>query len=321
MRIGIVGAAGANAKNHISAWQKAGAFIKVVIDLDETKGKEVARNIGASYLSDYKALDSGDVDAASISLPPYLHSDVCKYFLEKNIHVLCEKPVTLNRSEGNALMGTLRASKAFLMAGFCLRFNSLYVKMRELIQNGEIGEIVMLNSRFSTFNAAASGWRSDPAKGGGICLVNRIHAIDLAYWLLGQRIISVDAYGNSMFFKGKAEDNCLLVLEHEKGCISKIYGHYWRIKKSIVDFEIIGSKGRIAVENNNSLTLERENSEAISLSVPENNMYAAEVRHFISSIQNNQSPACGLEDSMRATDIVEEAILSITERRRICHAN
>ena len=321
MKVAIIGAAGANAKNHISAWQKAGAEIKFIVDLNEEKGKEVANAIGASYLSDYKELDSRKVDAVSISLPPFLHAETCRHFLANNVHVLCEKPVTLNRLEGDRLLNTLKSSKALLMAGFCLRFNALYIKMRELVQSGELGEIVMLNSRYSTLNTGATGWRSDPEKGGGICLVNRIHSIDLAYWLLGQDIVTVDAYGNSMFFNGKAEDNCVLLLRHEKGCVSKIYGHYWRIKKSVVEFEIIGTKGRAAIENNNSLVLEKEDGNTEVLNVPACNMYEAEVRHFILCINENRSPSCGLEDSMRATDIVEEAIASIKEGKRICHAN
>lgn len=321
MKVAIIGAAGANAKNHIAAWKKNDIPIKFVVDLNEEKGREVAGNIGAEFLSDYKELDAGKIDAVSVNLPPFLHAGVCKYFLEKDIHVLCEKPVTLNRSEGELLADTLKKSKAFLMAGFCLRFNTLYQKMRELVQNGEIGETVMLNSRYSTLNAGASGWRSDPAKGGGICLVNRIHSIDLAYWMLGQKITSVDAYGNSMFFNGKAEDNCILLLQHEKGCVSKIYGHYWRINKSVVEFEIIGTTGRISIENNNSLVLEKENGTSEVLTVPAANMYENEVRHFISCINEKRIPSCGLEDSMRATDIVDDAISSIKKGKRICRTN
>lgn len=315
MQVAIIGACGANAHNHIRAYKKLGIKISAIVDVSE-RGKELAKELDAEFYSDYRKIDASIAELASVSLPPYLHTKVCSYLLSKGINVLCEKPVSLTVKEGEILRDIIHSSGKVLMVGFCLRFAEKFIKFKRLIEDGKMGNIIHINSRFSAMSRFKGDWRADPQKGGGLCLVNRIHSVDLATWLTGQKVESIDAYGDSSFHQQMAEDNCIILLRHKNGCITTISGHYWPFKKTIVGFEVIGTKA-LAIFEDNNIILNKENSEEERIEFADNDMYYAEVKHFIECVVKGNIPQCGLEESLQATAIIEKAKLSMVKRERI----
>ncbi|HOV22177.1 MAG TPA: Gfo/Idh/MocA family oxidoreductase [bacterium] len=315
MKAAIIGACGGNAGNHIRAYKKLGIKISAIVDVNK-KGKKLARELGAEFYSDYKDINESITDIASVSMPPYLQPIVTSHLLKRGISVLCEKPISPTVKEGKKLRKIISSTGKILMVGFCFRFSQKFIKLKELIESNVIGETLYINARYSAASNFKDNWRTDIKKGGGILLVNSIHYADLAPWLIGQKIETVDAYGSSRFHLKEAEDNSILILKHKDVCVTTVSGHYWIFKKSVVDFEVIGTKARATFEKN-CIILDKNNGREEKVEYKENDMYYAEVKHFIECVKNKTSPQCGLEESLQATNIIEKARLSMLKGKRI----
>lgn len=314
MKVAIIGVCGANAKKHLNSYKKLEEKISVVVDTNP-KGQSIADELNCSYLDDYSKLDSSMADIASVSLPPYLHARVVGHLVSKGIHVLCEKPLPLTVDEGKALESVIQAGGVSVMVGFCLRFSKKFLTIRELIEQGKIGTPVQIRARYSALSKIEGTWRADPGKGGGIMLVNSIHYFDLAPWLIGSKVICADAYGDSAFQGQPAEDNVHIILSHENGCKTIIDANYWTFNSSSVEFEVIGSTGRMYILQNTVILENSDGSDKIE--IENDSMYLAEVSYFIESVKSGSAPRPGILEGINAARLVEKAALSMKQKERI----
>lgn len=76
------------------------------------------------------------------------HYSTAKLFLEHGKHVLCEKPLTINEKQTTRLVEIAREKKLFLMEGVWSRFFPAYQKLREIIDSGEIGDVLYCSVQF-----------------------------------------------------------------------------------------------------------------------------------------------------------------------------
>ncbi len=97
-----------------------------VCDANKERCREIAGLHDVEAISDYKRL-LGRVDAVSIAVPTSLHYEVAKAFLENNVHVLLEKPITNTIEEAKELINIAGDNKIVLQIGHLERFNSALV--------------------------------------------------------------------------------------------------------------------------------------------------------------------------------------------------
>lgn len=314
MKVAIIGACGANAKNHLNSYKALGEQISAVVDTNPN-GQSIADELNCVFLNDYRKLDASIADIASVSLPPYLHARVVEHLVSEGIHVLCEKPLPLTVDEGQLLKSSIQASGVSVMVGFSLRFSKKFTTIRELIEQGKLGDPVQIRARYSAPSRFDGSWRADPDNGGGIMLVNSIHYFDLAPWLLGSKVICVDAYGDSIFHGQPAEDNVHIILSHENGCKTIIDGNYWTFNSATVEFEVIGSKGRLFILQN---TVVIETSDGTNkIKIENDNMYLTEVSRFIGSVKSGIDLRPGISEGISAAQLAEKAALSMRREERI----
>lgn len=127
-----------------------------------------------------------DVDLVVITTPNHLHFDQTKAALEHGKHVLLEKPSVTRLNQIEALC-TLAKQKGLV---FCVyqnrRFDGDLVRLKALIDSGELGELKHLDSRFDRFRPTAqSRWREEPGIGTGIFWDLGPHILDQALFLFG----------------------------------------------------------------------------------------------------------------------------------------
>ncbi len=113
-------------------------------------------------------LERDDIDAVYIPLPNHLHVEWSRKALEAGKHVLCEKSITLSPAELEPLMA-LRPD-LILSEAFMVRFHPQWVKTKELVQSGAIGEVRAVNGQFSFYNVDPGNVRNQPNMGGGAML-------------------------------------------------------------------------------------------------------------------------------------------------------
>jgi len=147
-------------------------FIEIVaISSQEIqKAKSVADNfkIRKAYGSYEELLLDPEIEAVYNPLPNHLHVPYTIKAMEAGKHVLCEKPISLNVKEAEYLLATtIKYPQLKVMEAFMYRFHPQWLKVKELIDNGKIGELHTVNSFFSYSNLDPNNIRNKNEIGGG----------------------------------------------------------------------------------------------------------------------------------------------------------
>ncbi|MBD3239771.1 MAG: gfo/Idh/MocA family oxidoreductase [Chitinivibrionales bacterium] len=196
VKMGVIGVGGmgtSHARN--IANNTKNVTLAAVCDGDAQKADSVAAELGCKAYHDSKTLiDSGELDAVLIATPHYSHTDIGVHALEKGLHVLVEKPISVHKADCERLIAAHNAKKQVFAAMFQQRTAATYRKVKQLIDGGELGELRRVNwiitSWFRTEAYYASGgWRATwKGEGGGVLLNQCPHNLDLLQWLCGMPV-------------------------------------------------------------------------------------------------------------------------------------
>jgi predicted dehydrogenase len=197
IRIGIVGAGFARSTQIPGFKACSGAKIVAIASARREHAEEVAREFDIENVeSDWRALVArDDIDLVSIVTPVVTHCEITLAALDHGKAVLCEKPMALNADEALRMTERARASGVLALIDHELRFLPGRVKMRELIQRGEIGKVRHAKLTFRADSRADANrpwnWWSDKTQGGGALGAIGSHTIDGWRWLLGAEVQEV----------------------------------------------------------------------------------------------------------------------------------
>jgi len=143
-------------------------------------------NVGRRHAS-YEALAGDpDVDVVYVATPHSLHGDNSRLCLQAGKAVLCEKPFTINAAEAEKAIDLARKNECFLMEAMWTRFLPAVEKARQLLADGVIGEVRMINVDFG-FRAPLNPQSRlfDPHLGGGALLDVGVYTVSLASMVFG----------------------------------------------------------------------------------------------------------------------------------------
>ena len=190
VRWGIIGAGGIAHRRTMSAMSEAeNTVLQALMVRDMERARKLAEEHGARsyYDSVDGVLSDTEVDAVHIATPVYLH---CKHVIqaaEHGKHVLCEKPMAMNVDECKSMIDACDQNGVHLEICFLLRFHPYYIKQKQMIADGELGEIIEARTSLMKWYPIEEGlWRRDPTRaGGGVLMDLGPHVIDLLSYLLG----------------------------------------------------------------------------------------------------------------------------------------
>ena len=152
------------------------------------KAEEFAERFGIPKAYDsYEAMvNDPEVEAVYIATPNNLHYDNCCMCLEAGKHVLCEKPFTTSRGEGEELFALAEEKGLFLMEAFWIRFLPALQKMQQLIEEGVIGDVVWARSDYGfVAKGARKDRKFDSALAGGALLDIGIYNLGFMRMVMG----------------------------------------------------------------------------------------------------------------------------------------
>ena len=234
----------------------AGMTLSAVCDIDSDKRFRFAvAHPDILIYDDYlKMLENDNIDAVIIAVPHRLHADIAERALEKGKHVLVEKPVDISVSKAIALNAAARKYGSVFGIMFNQRTNPLFIKARELVKSGQLGElrstVWIITNWFRTQSYYDSGdWRATWAgEGGGVLLNQAPHNLDLWQWICGMPE-SVTAFCDvAKYHNIEVEDNAKLIVKYKNGAqgifISST-GEYPGTNR----LEISGDLGKLVLEN------------------------------------------------------------------------
>ena len=161
--------------------------------LDSAEQAASSMAIPRAYGSYEELLEDPDIDAIYNPLPNHLHAPWTMAAARAGKHVLCEKPLGLDAAEARQIAEVCADEEVQLMEAFMYRWHPQWVKIRDLVASGKIGEIVSIQSWFSYFGDDPENIRHKPEYGGGALMDIGCYPISISRLLLGDSVIDVHA--------------------------------------------------------------------------------------------------------------------------------
>jgi predicted dehydrogenase len=203
LRIGIVGLGAWGSRAHLPAFAALDDVEVVALaDPDLAAAQRVADTFGVRRVeTDPSGLfrDTDGLDAVVIATPEDTHRDLVVAAFDAGLHVLCEKPLARSVEEAAAMVAASERAGRVARIGFLFRHSPVVVRMRELVTDGLIGDVlafehVGVNAQFADPNRPRH-WKMERSRAnGGVFVEYGAHTIDLAHWF-GGPISRVVAHG------------------------------------------------------------------------------------------------------------------------------
>ena len=330
LRVGIIGAGGVARYAHIHGYQALeDAEIVAICDVNEDRLKKMAAEYKIpKTFREYQDLLKEDLDAVSVCLPNYLHSQVTVAALEAGKNVLCEKPMAINAAEAKKMLEAAKRTGKKLMVGFHRRFGQEAQVLKGFIERGELGNIYYIkatNLRRRSIPGAGGWFTTKRLSGGGVLIDIGVHNLDLAFWFMGHpkptsalgvtyqkfsHLKRVPTRFGDMDEKGvvDVEDMALGLIKFENGAAvflevswaAHIGGGGTR------EFRILGTKAGATLS---PLTIYTIQNEQLLDTTPvlrgKQDHYVEEIRHFLDCIKEDKNCDPSGEEGLFVTQIVD----------------
>jgi len=248
LRIGVLGCGAVACTEHLPALRSLrGAVVSAVADPDPAaRARAAALAPGAAVHEDAgELLRRTDVDAAIVTAPPRLHAELAAAAARAGKHVYVEKPLTVGEAEAERLVADLARAGVTAAVGFNRRAHPAYVRARELLDAGCIGEVRFVRTAFCEplDTVSAPPWKRRRADGGGVLLDLASHHFDLVRWLLRDEVRVVHA---SLRPGWSDEDEALVELATDGGVdVQSLFSFRAAHADAI---ELFGEAGRLRVD-------------------------------------------------------------------------
>lgn len=250
-------------------------------------------------------------DIVYVATPPSSHKDYAIQAASAGKHVLVEKPMGLSASEDRDMIDVCQTSGVKLFTAYYRRFHPHIQKMKELIGNGALGEVVMAHVDFASpvSDCQTLNWRFTPAISGGGLFVDVVsHRIDLLFYLIGDL---VETAGTAILRDhGNTEKAAAGTILFHNGAIATVSGEFQSGQHRDC-FSITGTKGRIHTDHLDShcFTFEADGHRNDFQFAKDSYPHLGLIRHIENILLDGQA-AAGPSETGLATDQVLDAILS-----------
>jgi predicted dehydrogenase len=207
IRVGVIGV-GYLGKFHAEKYScMKNVQLVGVVDIDKSRAESVAASLGTCALTDYRDL-LGNVDAVSVVVPTEAHYSVGAAFLNHDVDVLIEKPMTASLEQADELIEIADSKHRILQIGHLERFNPVVIALKEIVDTPMFIEA----HRLSIFK--------DRSTDVSVVLDLMIHDIDIIMNVVKSEIKSIHAAGVPVICEHA--DIANVRLEFENGCVANV---------------------------------------------------------------------------------------------------
>jgi predicted dehydrogenase len=188
VRWGVLGVAGIAVKKVIPAMQRSEyTEVTAIASRDLAKAQAAAGPLGIAkaYGSYEELLADPEIEAVYNPLPNHLHVPWSIKAAEAGKHVLCEKPIGLSVAEARELMAARDRLGVKIGEAFMVHSHPQWLRAREIVRSGEIGELRTMLGAFSYFNRDPKNIRNNPEIGGGGLMDIGCYPITMSRFIYG----------------------------------------------------------------------------------------------------------------------------------------
>lgn len=256
LNVGISGA-GTIGRIHAEALRNIdGVTLVAVAEPREDAGEAFVREFGGTLFGSFVEMLAHDpLDLVIVTTPSGLHPDQVVLAAEAGKHVITEKPMAITAEGLDRMIEATERAGVQLAVIFQNRLSADVLRTKRAIEAGVLGTPVLANGamywhRTQDYYDANGGWRGTWALDGGGALMNQaIHTVDLLQWLMGG-IRSVRAHTATLSHEIETEDTATASFTFRNGALGTITATTSAPKDWPIRIEIVGTAGRITLENN-----------------------------------------------------------------------
>ena len=300
LRVAVIGV-GAMGNHHARIYSEMeGVELVGVADINEKAAVEIASKYNTEAFTDYERLLKCDLDAVSIAVPTSLHKEIALKAADYGVHMLVEKPIADSLSGAEAIIDAVRRKNLKLMIGHIERFNPTILKLKELISNGELGQVLSISSR-------RVGPYPPRIRDVGIIIDLAVHDIDAISHLYAEGAKNVYAIGgNSFHIKEDHASIILLYADNKSGMVET----NWLTPHKIRELTVTGTGGIAHADYlEQSLEIWREGA-VRDVQIDKREPLKNELEHFLHAIANDEEPSPSGEEGKNTLHVALSAIKS-----------
>ncbi|MFF4055905.1 Gfo/Idh/MocA family protein [Streptomyces sp. NPDC001668] len=298
----------------------SGARVSAVVDIDAERAKQVAARVDGctAHTDPASAMAAADVDAVLIASSGPAHEAALLQALEHDLPVLCEKPLTPDAASAlRVLEAEQRLGRRRVQVGFMRRYDAEYMKLKYLLETGQLGRPLMLHNRHR--NAA-----SPPFFTSDMLISDSVaHETDVTRWLLGHEITAVTVLRPtpSANAPDDLQDPQFVVFETDGGALSDVeifvncgFGYQ-------VQAEVVCERGTARVGDGHAMvtnmagrwggTIAQDFVERFA------DAYDREVQAWVDATRRGEVTGPGVWDGYAAAAVCEAGVRSLHEGGRV----
>ena len=301
-----------------------------VCDIEEEKAIErkkqyesVIENSNIKVYTDYiKMIENEDIDVVAIATESGYHAKHAIDCLNKDIHVLIEKPMALSVEDADKMIAVAKERNKKICVSHQNRFNPPIQKLRRAIEEGRFGRLIngtarILWTRDDNYYKQAS-WRGTKELDGGTLMNQCIHNIDLLQWMMGSEVERIHAERDTFLRNIEMEDFGAILIRFKNGAIGIVEGSACVYPKNLEEtLSIFGEKGTVVIgglavneiktwqfADERDYDKEDENVEVDSVY---GKGHTPLYKDFIDAINNDREPLINGKEGKKAMEIILKA--------------
>ena len=271
-----------------------------VVDINEAHGNALAEQFNTEFFTDYRTLIERGVEAVNIAVPTSLHYPLAVDFLQNSVHVLVEKPITVDLIQAKSLVDLSKSKNCILQVGHLERFNPAVRKLKSVM-----GRPVFLESQ-------RIGYPTNRNLDVGVVWDLMIHDLDILLNLVKSPVVEIHAMGVSVY--SDFEDVAQVHLLFKNG-----------VAASLLASRISGDKQRsmrVTEDSGRTLVLDFMNQTLCAMRPPrsghavppeylpveKDEPLKLELTHFADCVANHRTPIVTGDDGKRALELAMQVL-------------
>ena len=318
LKFGLIGA-GAIAQSYVQALEGCEtARLVAVADVRADAARALAQGVRCESYTSYQSLAKrAKLDAVIVCTPPDTHPEICLHFLQRKIHVLCEKPLSIELNAAKLMVECARQAGVKLTMASKFRYVEDVVRAKGIVTSGILGEIVLFENAFTSRVDMSSRWNAKPEiSGGGVLIDNGTHSIDLMRYFLGP-LSEVQVVEGKRVQGLAVEDTVRIFVRSVSGIMGTI-DLSWSINKELDSYiNIYGSHGTVFVGWKESKYRQSSSADWVVFGRGYDKIQAfhSQINNFARAIRGEEALLITAEDALASVEVIEAAYAALRQSR------
>lgn len=278
--------------------------------------------IPKAYESYEELLDDPDIDAVYIPLPNHLHKEWVIRSAQKGKHILCEKPMALNRAESEEMIAVCREHGVKLMEAFMYQLHPQHARVKEIIASGEIGEIKLMKSSHSFYlQNRSTDIRMDAAMGGGSIYDVGCYSIQAIRHITESEPVEIMAQGRIDPEKG-IDLTGIVQMKMSNGVHALFDCSFDMVSRN--EYEVVGTEGSIRVPfafrpdtNGHIGTVVIQKGGVTREEKIAGDIYRLEIEHFSNAIRTDSVPIITGDSTSKNMRVIDACYKSLRTGKKL----